>query len=132
MSVTGRWAAHVLSWAAQGEAAAKMGVRVLNGENPQDIPIMKTANVNLFDWRALRRWGLREGDLPPGSTLLYRETTVWESYKWYIIGSVSLTVAETLLIFELLWLRARRRRVEQNLEKSEEKFAKAFRHSPLR
>ena len=92
---------------------------------------MKAENVNLFDWRAVRRWGLPEGDLPTGSMLLYRETTVWESYKWYIIGSISFTVAETLLIFALIWLRAKRRRVEQTLEKSEEKFAKAFHHSPL-
>jgi len=121
----------VLSWAAQGEAAGKMAVRVLNGENPLDIPVVKTANVNLFDWRALQRWGLREGDLPPDNTLLYRDTTVWESYKWYIIAGISLTVVETLLNIELLWLRARRKRVEQELKKSEEKFAKAFRHSPL-
>ena len=49
-----------------------MALRVLNGERPQDIPIEKTANVYMFDWRALRRWGLKETDLPPDSVLLHK------------------------------------------------------------
>ena len=122
---------NVLSWAAQAKAAGQMAVRVLNGEKPQDIPIRETANVNLIDWRALRRWGFRDGDLPPDSIVLYRETSVWESYKWYILGGLALIFAETLLIVEMLWLRVRRRRLEAALTKSEEKFSKAFLHSPL-
>ena len=122
---------HVLSWASQAREAADMAVRVLDGERVQSIPITKTPNLYLFDWRALRRWGFREQDLPRGSTVLYRETTVWESYKWYIIGGVSLMLVEALLILEMLWLRARRRKIEHALAKSEEKFSKAFRQSPL-
>jgi PAS domain S-box-containing protein len=122
---------NVLGWADQAEAAAKMAVRVLNGEDPRNIPILKISNVNLLDWRALQRWGFREGDLPPDRKLLYHETSVWESQKWYIIGSIFLILAEAALIIEMIWLRARRRRVEDALEKSEEKFAIAFRHSPL-
>src|SRR5215469_8010582 len=53
------------------------------------------------------------------------------SNRWFIIGSLSLIFVETLLIFEMLWLRARQRRVEGALKKSEEKFSKAFQHSPL-
>ena len=122
---------NVLSWSDQAEEAAGMAVRVLNGEDPRNIPILKKANINLFDWRALQHWGVREVDLPPDGKLLYRETGVWEAYKWYIIGGISLILVEAALIFEMLWLRARRRRVEDELKKSEEKFAKAFRHSPL-
>jgi signal transduction histidine kinase len=71
--------------------------------------------VFMFDWRALRRWGFRESNLPPGSVVLNRQPTAWESYKWYIIGGVSLIVAEMLLIFGLVWQRARRRSVEVEL-----------------
>jgi PAS domain S-box-containing protein len=128
---TGAVGGYVLSWAAQGRVAAQMAVRVLNGESPQSIPVTKTPNVYLFDWRALRRWGLNEKDLPPGNRLLNRETGVWDSYKWYIVGGVSLILAEALLILEMLWLRERRRKIESALAKSEEKFSKAFRQSPL-
>ena len=106
---------NVLSFAAQGEVAASMAVRVLTGKKTQDIPIVKSANIYMFDWRALRRWGLKVGDLPPGSVILYRRLTVWEAYQRYIIGGISLILVEALLILGLLWQRARRRKVEREL-----------------
>jgi signal transduction histidine kinase len=72
---------NVLSWAADGKAAAGMALRILDGVQPQEMPIVRNNNVYLFDWRALRRWGFKESDLPPSSTLLFREVSVWERTK---------------------------------------------------
>jgi signal transduction histidine kinase len=72
---------YLFSWAADGRVAAKMAVRVLNGEKPQNIPVGRNNNVYVFDWRALRRWGLSEKNLPAGSTVLYRELSIWERAK---------------------------------------------------
>ena len=94
---------NVLSWAATGQIAASMALKILNGERPESISIVKSANVYMFDWRALRRWGFKESNLPPGSVLLYRQPSAWELYKAYIIGSISLILVEALLIFGLLW-----------------------------
>jgi signal transduction histidine kinase len=55
-----------------------MAVRVLGGVKPQYIPIVRNDNVYMFDWRAFRRWGFSEKDLPPGSTVLYRELSIWQ------------------------------------------------------
>ena len=115
----------VLSFASDGRVVGEMAVRVLNGEKPQDIPIAKSANVYMFDWRALHRWGLKESDLPPGSIVLNRETTVWESYKWYIIGGIALFLAEALLIFALLRQGARARKAEAELVISYERIRMA-------
>lgn len=106
---------NVLSFAAQGQAAARMAVRALTGEEPQDIPIEKSPNVYMFDWRAMRRWGLKESKLPPGSVILYRQPTIWEAYRRYVVGGISLIIVEALLILGLLWQRARRRKVESEL-----------------
>jgi len=105
----------VLSFASDGRVVGEMAVRVLNGEKPQDIPITHSANVYMFDWRALKRWGLNESNLPPGSIVLNRQLTIWESYKWYIISGISLILFEALLIGGLLWQRARRRKAEADL-----------------
>ncbi len=56
----------LVNWADDGRVAADMAVRVLSGENPRDIPIAKSANVYMFDWRALKRWGLKESEIPAG------------------------------------------------------------------
>jgi PAS domain S-box-containing protein len=53
------------------------------------------------------------------------------SAPWYIVGGLSLIVAESLLIFEMVRLRAKRRKAENALFKSQELFSKAFRQSPL-
>jgi PAS domain S-box-containing protein len=104
-----------LSLAADGRAAGAMAVRVLNGEKPQDIPIAESSNVYMFDWRAMQRWGLSKGNLPPGSVLLHDELDIWEAYKWYIVVGIFLILAQTSLIIALVWQRTRRRKVETEL-----------------
>ena len=69
---------NVVSWAADGKVAAGMALRILDGVQPQEMPIVRNNNVYLFDWRVLRRWGFKESDLPPRSTVIFREFSVWE------------------------------------------------------
>ena len=88
----------VLSYALTGRELARMGLRILNGEKPQDIPIVRGVNAYMFDWQALRRWGLQESSLPPGSTVLYRQLTFWEIYRRHIFGGISVILLETSLI----------------------------------
>ena len=128
----------LLSFTSDGRVVGEMAVRVLNGEKPRDIPIVKSANVYMFDWRALQRWGLRESDLPPDTTVLNREPTVWESYKGYIIGGIALILAEALLIFALVWQRARaikaeteRRKAEEAIRESEKRFRLVANTAPV-
>ena len=78
----------LVNWADDGRVAAEMAVRVLNGEKPSDIPIASSNNAYMFDWRALRRWGINEVDLPPDSVVLFREPTFWERTKWFWLGAL--------------------------------------------
>ena len=106
---------YLSSLSGQGRIAGGMALRILNGEKPQDIPRVKGVNAYMFDWRALRRWGLKESDLPPGSIVLNRETTFWEAYQRKIITGVLVLLAQTLVIIALLWQRAKRRQTEAQL-----------------
>ncbi len=96
--------------------AGELAARVLRGERPDDIPVVHDPSLQVqVDWRELRRWHIPESALPPGSEVLYREPTAWESYKWYIIGGLSLIGLEGALIVALVWQRARRRMTENEL-----------------
>jgi PAS domain S-box-containing protein len=99
----------------QGKVAGTMVLRILKGEKPQEIRPVKGVNTYMFDWQAVKRWGLNERNLPPGSIVLNRQPTVWESYKAYILSGISLFLVETLLIFGLVWQRAKRRKAENEL-----------------
>jgi len=89
------------------------------GERPEDIPIAEAKiNAVAFDWRELQRWGIDEDRLPSKSIIRYREPTLWERYKWRIIGVISLCVVQTILIATLLVQRERRRRAEHEQHKA--------------
>ncbi len=96
--------------------AGELAARVLQGERPDDIPVVRVPILQTtVDWRELRRWHIPESALPPGSLVLYRQPDVWQLYKWYIVGGIALILLQTALIVALLWYRARRRRSEQEL-----------------
>jgi PAS domain S-box-containing protein len=115
----------------QGRLAGSMAARLLNGEKPKDIASVSTATTYTFDWRALKRWGLKERDLPPGSIVLNRQEGFWELNKRYVLVGFLILLVQAIAILGLLWQRVRRRKTEVELRRSEERFSKSFRQSPL-
>ncbi len=101
--------------AAAAQVKESLALRIPNGEKQQDFPITTNTNVYIFDWRALQHWVLKESISPPGSIALNWQSTFWEQNKQYIGVSISVIVAEALLIFGLLWQRARRKAAETKL-----------------
>ncbi|HST12156.1 MAG TPA: PAS domain-containing protein, partial [Terriglobales bacterium] len=100
---------------ADGTRAGAIALQITNGARAQDIPIERAKTAPVFDWGELHRWGLKESSLPPGSLVLNRQPTVWESFRWYILGGSALILLEALLISALVWQRTTRRRVEIEL-----------------
>jgi signal transduction histidine kinase len=88
---------YLVSWAADGRVAAAMALRVLNGERPDDLPIVKNNNIYLFDWRALNRWGIKERDLPPDSTVLFRKPSSWERNEWVWLAVLPIILGLSIL-----------------------------------
>jgi PAS domain S-box-containing protein len=113
---------YVASHVDQGHAAAAIAERILGGEEPQGIPIERATNHYVFDSTVLLRWELNATKLPLGSVVLNRRPTVWQAYKSYIIGGVSLCLVQMLLISVLLWERARRRKAQAVIRESEKRF----------
>jgi signal transduction histidine kinase len=87
--------------------------RILAGETPANI---QTPAVEIgaprFDWRELKRWGIEEANLPPGSTVEFRQPTFWDEHRGTIIAVVSILMLQAVLISALLFERVRRRRAE--------------------
>jgi PAS domain S-box-containing protein len=104
----------VFSFEAEGRNAAKLGLRILAGEKPEQIGVQEiSANTHMFDSRQLRRWGISEDALPPGSEVRHQAPGFWHLYRWHVIGVISLCVLEALLIAGLLVQRSSRMRAEK-------------------
>jgi len=109
------------SFEAHGKLAGQVALRVLAGEKPDNIPVQPSPlGVGSVDWRALRRWNINESHLPPGSVVQFRSPSVWEQYRWYLIGALAIIALQALLIVGLLVHRAQRHQAERELRESQE------------
>jgi ABC-type uncharacterized transport system substrate-binding protein len=104
------------SFEAQGAKAAELGLRILGGEPPRNVPIVDSEGAAyIFDVRQLRRWGIGENRLPHGSIVRYQDPSLWSLYRGYVAGG-TLALGVISLMWGLLLQRAGRRRVELSLD----------------
>jgi signal transduction histidine kinase len=81
-----------------GHKCAEVAARILSGEAASDIkepPVGLATPV--YDWRQLQRWHISESLLPPGSTVEFRPSTVWELYRSQIIAAAAALTFLTIL-----------------------------------
>ena len=93
----------VVSIEEQSKIVGRDVLEILGGKSPEDIPVVRGPSFYMFDWRALRRWNLDKGKLPAGSTILFREPTLWKRYKWTLLAGSLFIVVLALLIAYLLY-----------------------------
>ena len=123
----------LLSVQALSRKTAEVAAQILAGASPGDIktPAQKLGEPE-FDWRELQRWGVAEANLPPNSTVRFREPTLWEQYRWYILAAAGFSGLQGILIVGLLLNRLRLRRAHDRLRTSEEGMSLAAIAAKLR
>ncbi|HRP27224.1 MAG TPA: histidine kinase, partial [Burkholderiaceae bacterium] len=102
-----------LSQSSAGREAAQAALRSLAGTSPGE-PLVVTIGMSspVYDWRELRRFGIPESRLPPGSEVRFRRPAPWVAYGREIAAASGLIVFQAALIATLLVQRKRRRRAE--------------------
>jgi PAS domain S-box-containing protein len=111
------------SFEGAGKTAAELALRVMAGESPGDIPFAGQGTyANVYDWRELKRWKIPEKSLPVGSTVMYKQFSFWESYRWYLIAILAFCLAETFLVIVLVVNLRNRRKAQGELVKSEARY----------
>lgn len=107
---------------ATGYQAGRIARRILDGTPARDIPIEYAKFAAVFDWRQLHRWGIDESRLPRESDIRFKEPTLWEQYRPFIVTAMLVITAQLVLITALLTQRGRRRRAEAGLRASFERI----------
>ena len=114
----------------QTEAIRRTGqlaLRVLRGEKADSIDTSAIdLNSSQVDWRQLRRWGIDEARVPAGTVVRFREPTIWDRYKGYILAALALLIAQSGLIAGLLIQRRRRYQAEVELRRSQESLRTSY------
>ncbi len=114
---------YVESFEAIGREAARIGLRILAGDLPESLPPGRVeTQAFMVDWRQLRRWGLDETRLPPGTIVRFEELSLWEQYRREILAVIAVVMLQSAFIVALLLQGRRRRRAEESLRGSEESY----------
>jgi signal transduction histidine kinase len=108
-------------------AVGELALRVLRGERADTIPpTSPDLSVSQVDWRQLRRWGISEARVPAGTLVRFREPSVWDRYRIYILGALTILLAQTALITGLLVQKSRRRQAEEQLRGREAELRTSY------
>ena len=99
-----------------GRDAGALASRILRGEAPPLAPVPGEArSMPRFDGRQLARWHLDPRRLPPDSEVIFPQLTLWQAYRWQVVGVVGVIAAEAALILALIVQRRRRREAQSIL-----------------
>lgn len=115
-----------------GGVAARAAERILLGQDARAVPSdLRTESRPVYDGRELRRWGIDEKRLPPGSEVRYRPPTFLEEYRWHLFVALAVIVAQGIGIAALLEGKRRQRRAEQEMAQLRRELAHAGRVSVM-
>jgi signal transduction histidine kinase len=94
---------------------ADVAFRLLAGAATTSIDVpARLPGPPTFDWRELRRWGIPESRLPPGSVVRYRAPSIWQQHRGTVLSAVGVLAVQSLLILGLLHQRRARQRAERD------------------
>ena len=123
---------HLYQAEVQGAESARIAIRILRGEPALNFPPMIVPPQGpRYDWRELQRWNISADRLPPGSLILFRQPTVWDRYRWWIVGALFILALQAVMIAGLLLQRTRRHRAEAALQRNREELAHVTRVSTV-
>ena len=96
-----------------GRETADLVTRVFDEDSAAHIPVsVSNAMQPVFSWPELRRWGVDERRLPPGSDIRFRSPDMWERYRWQVALFMAAFLLQSFLILAFLY-EDRRRRVAE-------------------
>lgn len=105
----------------------RLAVRVLRGERADSIPPSSPdLNVRQVDWRQLERWAISETRVPVGTVVLFREPSLWDRYRAYVVGAAIILMLQMAAIAGLLVQRCRRRFAEAELRAGQEALRRSY------
>jgi len=100
----------------QGQAAAEMTLQILNGEKPENIPIMHGGlDKYIFDYVHLKRFGISKAQLPEASIVINEPQSFYYMYRGRIWAVAAIISTLSMMVVALSVNTIRRKKAEQKM-----------------
>jgi len=107
----------------QGILAGKMAIRILKGALPSSIPVESESNKPMFDYRALKRWGIDFAKIPAGALVINSPSpSFYEENVRIIWGVIGAFIIQFLFITGLIINTISRHKAEKQLRLSRQRM----------
>lgn len=121
---TGVVGGKLASGTAQGEAAATIGIEILQGTPPEDLPILRESpNRWIFDMQAIPERFRSQWPIPRDALRLNTEISLWRSFRGEILFTIVvfsiLVILISLLIFNIQTRSVASKNLQESLEEKE-------------
>lgn len=129
---TGIVGGSLFSYEAEGSRAAHLARDLMTGALQLRDPMLTLTSLHrpMFDWNQLKRWNVEDAVLPANALVLNRPYSLWEKYRWYVLGAALVGLLQSVLIAALLVQRRLRQQAQTTLRESEERFRVLVEHAP--
>ncbi len=107
-----------------GKTTGKLALDILSGrrESNQRVTRVPEEPIAMFDWEQIRRWGGKADSLPADTVFVNRQTSLWERFRYYLIGTGVFLLIQSWIILVLVLNRHRRATSERLLREREAHF----------
>jgi len=114
-----------------GRQAARLALRILQGEDPDKIAVEDSHSRLILDHDGLRRFKIPEKTWPGDALVVNRPVSFWNRYRKVLLPSIALFLVLSGLLSILLVTVIRLHKAKTTLHKSEEKYRVLFDSFPL-
>ncbi len=123
----GAFGGNMMSGRLYGNHAAQLALRILNGENADDIEVLyPNAFRKVFDYKQLVRFKIPINKLPKDSEIINKPFSFFETYKSLVIGVLlAFTVLISFVLMLLMYIK-KIRRIRKELHISNEELTQTY------
>ncbi|MCW3785722.1 ABC transporter substrate binding protein [Plebeiibacterium sediminum] len=108
----------------QGAEAAKIAVRILNGEPTDSIKVSGSPILYKFDYNKLKEFNIPLSSIPKDSVVLNKPTSFWQTYKKQVSTLIIIIVSLLVVVMALSYLYRKSKKVESEIKRKNKKLRK--------
>ncbi len=122
----------VISFGEQGRLAGELALKILDGAAPESLPVVSggSANLFVFDWPTLKRFGIDESLLPEGSVVRNHVPSFFSVHRTILVEAGALVLLLVAIISYLLRLNRDRTEAQRQAMESEQKYRAYIESAP--